>query len=168
MNTLDILILLVVVLSIWRGFQLGLIRSVVSVVGWFVALYVGTHFAKPMSPFFVDWVSTPALQTAVAFVVLVLGVFVLARVVAALLVSMMQALALRPVERLAGAVFGALKGGLIVLVLVSVLAPWLKTAAWWQQSHLVPELMPYAPLAMQVSRQLAEQAWQQLNSSPDL
>ncbi|MFA9202839.1 MAG: CvpA family protein, partial [Flavobacteriales bacterium] len=88
------------------------------------------------------------------------------RVVAALLVSVLQALALRPLERVAGAAFGAAKGGLIVRILISMVAPWLQSAHWWQQSNMVQELSPYAPLAMQVSKQLADHAWQQLDSTP--
>lgn len=166
MNGVDLLILVTIALCVWRGFQLGLIRSVLSVVGWLVGLYVGTHYAKSLAPLFADWIETPAFQTVAAFLLLIAAVFLLFRVLGTLLVSVLQALALRPLERLAGAAFGAAKGGLIVLILISVVAPWFKSAEWWQQSNMVQELMPYAPLAMQVSKQLAEQAWQQLDMPP--
>ena len=166
MNGLDLLILATIALSVWRGFQLGLIRSVLSVMGWLVALYVGTQYARAVAPLLADWIDTPAFQTVAAFLLLIAVVFLLFRVLGALLVSVLQALALRPLERLAGAAFGAAKGGLIVLILISAVAPWLKSADWWQQSTMVQHLMPYAPLAMLVSKQLAEQAWQQLDASP--
>ncbi len=168
MNGLDLLIILMLGLCIWRGFQLGLVRSVLSLVGWLVGLFVATQYAKPLAPLFAEWIETPALQTIAAFLLLILAVFVVFRVLGLLLVSVLQALALRPLERLAGAAFGAAKGGLIVLIMISVVAPWLKSAHWWQQSNIVQELMPYAPLAMQVSKQLSEQAWQRLESSPQL
>lgn len=168
MNGLDLLILATITLCVWRGFQLGLVRSVLSVVGWLVGLFVGTQYARPLAPLFAEWIETPALQTVAAFVLLIFTVFLLFRLLSALLVSVLQALALRPLERLAGAAFGAAKGGLIVLILISMVAPWLQSAQWWQQSNMVQQLMPYAPLAMQVSKQLAEQAWQQLDSSPQL
>ncbi|MFZ3192253.1 MAG: CvpA family protein [Moraxellaceae bacterium] len=166
MNGLDLLILVTIALCVWRGFQLGLIRSVLSLMGWLVGLYVGSRYARELAPLFAEWIETPAFQTVVAFLLLIFSVFLVFRLLSALLVSVLQALALRPLERLAGAAFGAAKGGLIVLILISVVAPWLKSAQWWQQSNMVQQLIPYAPLAMQVSKQLAEQAWQQLDSAP--
>lgn len=168
MNGLDLLIVLTITLCIWRGFQLGLVRSVLSLAGWLVGLFVGTQYAKQLAPLLVEWIDTPAIQTVAAFLLLIMAVFLIFRLLGLLLVSVLEALALRPLERLAGAAFGAAKGGLIILILISVVAPWLKSAHWWQQSNMVQELMPYAPLAMQVSKQLAEQAWQQLESSPQL
>jgi len=168
MNGLDLLIILILGVCIWRGFQLGLVRSVLSLVGWLVGLFVSTQYAKPLAPLFAEWFATPALQTIAAFIVLLLAVFLVFRVLAALVVTVLQALALRPLERVAGAAFGAAKGALIVLIMISMLAPWLKSAQWWQQSNIVQQLMPYAPLAMQVSKQVAEQAWQQLDSPPQL
>lgn len=166
MNGLDLLILATITLCVWRGFQLGLIRSVLSLMGWLVGLYVGSRYARELAPSFSEWIETPAFQTVSAFLLLIFSVFLVFRLLSALLVSVLQALALRPLERLAGAAFGAAKGGLIVLILISVVAPWLKSAQWWQQSNMVQQLIPYAPLAMQVSKQLAEQAWQQLDSAP--
>lgn len=166
MNGLDLLILATIALCVWRGFQLGLIRSVLSLMGWLVGLYVGSRYARELAPLFAEWIETPAFQTVAAFLLLIFSVFLVFRLLSALLVSVLQALALRPLERLAGAAFGAAKGGLIVLILISVVAPWLKSAQWWQQSNMVQQLIPYAPLAMQVSKQLAEQAWQQLDSAP--
>ncbi len=168
MNGIDLLIVVVLGLSMWRGFRLGLIRSVLSLVGWLVGLYVGTHYAKPLAPLLTGWIDTPALQTMAAFVLLLLAVSLLFRLLAALLVSLLQVLALRPLERLTGAAFGAVKGGLIVVVLIGLLAPWLHAAVWWQQSNLVQQFMPYAPLVLQVSTQLTEQAWQQLESDESL
>ena len=166
MNGLDLLILVTIALCVWRGFQLGLIRSVLSLAGWLVGLYIGSQYARELAPLFADWIETPAFQTVAAFLLLIFTVFLVFRLLSALLVSVLQALALRPLERLAGAAFGAAKGGLIVLILISVVAPWFKSAEWWQQSDMVQQLMPYAPLAMQVSKHLAEQAWQQLDSAP--
>ena len=166
MNAIDLMILLTVALCVWRGFQLGLVRSVLSLLGWLVGLYVGTRYANTLAPSLASWIETPAFQTVAAFLLLILTVFLVFRLLGMLLVSVLQALALRPLERLAGAAFGAAKGGLIVLIVISVVTPWFKSAQWWQQSNLVQQLVPYAPLAMQVSKQLAEQAWQQLESSP--
>jgi membrane protein required for colicin V production len=51
-----------------------------------------------------------------------------------------------------------------MLIIISVIGPWAQQSPTWQHSTLAPALMPYAPLAMQVSKQVAEQAWDQVKT----
>lgn len=164
MNGLDLLLLGILSLSAWRGFQKGLLGSVVSLAGWFVALFVGSKGAAHVAPHVAGITADPALQTVVAFVVLVLIVLVTLWGAVQIVRSLLQAVALGLLEQLAGAVFGVAKGLLILLIIISVIGPWAQKSPTWQQSTLAPALMPYAPLAMQVSKQVAEEAWDQVKS----
>ncbi|WP_261868896.1 hypothetical protein [Psychrobacter sp. JCM 18901] len=38
MSGLDIVIAIVVLIGLWRGFQVGLIKTAIGLVGWFIAL----------------------------------------------------------------------------------------------------------------------------------
>lgn len=164
MNGLDLLMLGILSLSAWRGFHKGLLGAVVSLAGWFVALYVGSKGAEQIAANFAGITADPALQTVVAFVVLVLIVLVTLWGAVQILRSVLKAVALGLLEQLAGAVFGVAKGLLVMLIIISVIGPWAQQSPTWQQSVLAPALMPYAPLAMQVSKQIAEQAWDQVKS----
>lgn len=164
MSGLDLLILGILNFHAWRGFQKGLLGSVVSLAGWFVALYVGSKGAASLAPVFVGVTADPALQTVVAFAVLVLLVLVTLWGAVQILRSVLKAVSLGFVEQLAGAAFGMAKGLLVMLIIISVIGPWAQQSPTWQHSTLAPALMPYAPLAMQVSKQVAEQAWDQVKT----
>ena len=45
MSGLDIVIAVVVLIGLWRGFQVGLIKTAVGLVGWFIALIAATRLA---------------------------------------------------------------------------------------------------------------------------
>jgi len=49
---------------------------------------------------------------------------------------------------------------------MTVLAPLAGRTEFWQRSQWAPVLLPYAPLAVQLSRQLAEQTWHGLQTPP--
>jgi len=161
---LDILIAVIVLWSLYRGFRVGLIESLVGLLGWFATLYVGTHFARSMAHMFSGVVADPVLQTALAFLVIVLLMLMILWGASLLLKSLISALALTPIEKLAGGVFGAARGVLIVLVIMSLIGSWASKETWWQKSVLAPSLLPYAPLALNEGRTLAATAWDELVS----
>jgi membrane protein required for colicin V production len=164
----DLLMLAIVLFQVWRGFQKGLVRALIGVVGWLAALYIGSHFAAVVAPAFAGVVASPAFQTACAFVVLVVAVLMMMWGAGMLIRSVLHALALGPVERLAGAAFGAVKGLLVVLIMISLLAPFASSAQFLQRSQIVPILLPFSPIALEFSRHFAEQTWRGLQTAPDV
>lgn len=160
---LDILITVIVLFSLYRGFKAGLVASLVGLAGWFATLYVGTHYAREMGYVFAGVVKDPVLQTALAFLVIVLLMLTIVWGASLVLKSLINALALTPIEKLAGGIFGAARGVLIVLVVMSFVGSWASKESWWQSSVLAKALLPYAPLAMVVGRDLASTAWDELN-----
>jgi len=158
----DIAIAVIVMWSLYRGFKVGLIESLVGLVGWFATLYVGTHFARSVGGVFAGVVKDPVLQTALAFLVIVLLMLMIVWGFSIVLKSLINALALTPIEKLAGGVFGAARGVLIVLVIMSLIGSWASKESWWQESILARSLTPYAPLAMTVGKDLATTAWDEI------
>jgi|GEM_PF-284014 len=159
---LDVGIALIVLWSLYKGFRAGLIESLVGMLGWIITLYVGTHFARSLGYLFANIVHDPILQTALAFLVIVLLMLSIMWGLSLVLKSLVDALALTPLEKLAGGVFGAARGVLVVLVIMSLIGSWASSTTWWQQSVLAPALLPYAPLALQMGKELASSAWQEL------
>lgn len=160
----DLLIVLFLAFHTWRGLQKGLVRALIGVIGWLLALYAGSHFAASFAPLFSGIVLEPWLQTVLAFLSLMLLMWAVLWLIGAVVCRVLDALALRPLERLAGGAFGLVKGVLITLILLTVLSPFASRTEFWQRSQGVQILLPYAPLAMQLSRQLAAQAWQSLQT----
>ncbi|OPH37267.1 CvpA family protein [Moraxella atlantae] len=159
MTAIDALIGGFVLLGLWQGYRAGLLRALVGMFGWLIALMAATVLARPFAPWVADWLSidTPWLAWVASFVVLALAVVVGLHIVLWLLRRTLQGLRLGFLDRLAGAGFGAARNLLVVLVVLSTLVPLTVDAKIWQDSRSVPVLLPLAPFGMAVSRQLAQQ-----------
>lgn len=163
MSGLDLAIIAVVLFGLWRGFQHGLIKTSVSLCGWFVALVAGSRLATSVGTNFASVITNPVLQMALGFLTVVLAVLVLMHLIVWLLNSVLAKLRLTIVDRLAGGVLGAAKNTIVVLVLMSIMAPLLVQMPVWQSSVLASELMPFAPLAKAMVYEAFGVAWQHIN-----
>ena len=67
----------------------------------------------------------------------------------------LQGLRLSILDKLAGAGFGLVKNLVIVLMVLSLLAPFVSQRDFWQQSKFANALLPLAPFATQITQQLA-------------
>lgn len=165
MSGLDIVIAIVVLIGLWRGFQVGLIKTAVGLAGWFIALIAATSLASSVAPQLSGLVQNPVLQLALAFIVVVIIVLTVMHLVAFVFSGVIKTLRLGVLDKMAGGVLGAAKNILIVLVVMSVSAPLLVQMPQWQTSVLAPELLPYAPMAKTLASDMLDAAWDQVNDS---
>jgi membrane protein required for colicin V production len=132
----DLALLAVLVISIAVGVVRGFVFEVASLAGWVVAWLAAQWLAADVAPHLPVGTRGSALNLGAAFAI----VFVLALLIwglAARLVRMVvHATPLSPIDRVLGAVFGALRGAVLLLAVALVvgLTPWAKPPAW-QQSH---------------------------------
>ena len=125
----------VLLVSLLLGAWRGLIYEVFSLLSWVAAFMVAQWLAPDLAPRLPMSGSGEAVRYAVAFIV----VFVLSVLVGSLLASLAQkffaAVGLRPADRALGAVFGLVRGVLLLLLatVVITMTP-LKTDRWWQVS----------------------------------
>lgn len=68
-------------LGLWRGFRLGLMRSLVGLFGWLVALILATFFAKPLSPLLFGVFDSPISALVGAFILIALAVLIVLQLV---------------------------------------------------------------------------------------
>lgn len=165
MSGLDLIIAAMVLIGLWRGFQLGLAKTAVGMVGWFVALIAASRLASSVAPSLSGIVQNPVLQIALAFLLVVLVVLAIMHLIAFVFSSALKSLKLGAVDKMAGGVLGAAKNVLVVLVGLSVTAPLLVQMPIWQSSVLAPELLPYAPVAKALASDVLGVAWNQVNQS---
>jgi len=165
MSGLDIIIAIVVLIGLWRGFQAGLIKTAVGLMGWFVALIVATRLATSIAPQLSSLVANPVLQTALAFLIVVIVILAIMHLLAFIFSSALKTLNLSVLDKMAGGVLGAAKNILMVLVVLSISAPLLVQLPQWQTSVLAPELMPYAPMGKELATDMLGMAWGQINQS---
>lgn len=165
MSGLDIAIAAIVLIGLWRGFRVGLIKTAVGLAGWFIALIAATQLASPIAPKLVAFTQNPVLQMALAFLLVVIAVLAIMHGVAFVFAGVLKTLRLGVVDKVAGGVLGAAKNTLMVLVALSVSAPLLIQMPQWQTSVLAPELLPYAPMAKTLASDMLGMAWEQVNQS---
>lgn len=137
------------VISLMRGF----VREAMSLVVWIAAVVVALVFYQQLAPLMSELVSTPSLRYLVAWLILFLGVLLVGGVINFLLARLVSASGLSGTDRLLGLVFGALRGFVVVMVLLITLPQILPVDqdAWWRQSFLIPELLRFEQRSKEIA-----------------
>ncbi|HMW24791.1 MAG TPA: CvpA family protein [Burkholderiaceae bacterium] len=117
------------------GVLRGLAFELLSLAGWIVAWVCAKAWALPLAERLHIGSPGSALQQGAGLLICFLGVLVGWRLVSWLIQQVIQATPLAPLDRALGAVFGLLRGALILLVLVLGfgLTP-LRASEGWQAS----------------------------------
>lgn len=137
MQTLDWILLGVVVLSMGVGAWRGLAVELLSLLNWALSFFAAQWFAPALALRLPMAGATEPIRQVVAFLIL----FVLAMFAGSILVwlvgKMFSLPALRPADRALGAVFGLMRGVLLLLVVALVIGMTpLKGDAWWTSSRV--------------------------------
>jgi membrane protein required for colicin V production len=129
-----ILLALGVASALW-GLWRGLVKEVISLAGWIASFWLAQVYAQPVGMALPLSGSGEALRQLAGFVTVFLAVLIISAFLGMLLKKLASAVGLGPLDRLLGAVFGALRGLLLLLTLTIMvdLSP-LHNHDWWQQS----------------------------------
>lgn len=140
----DWLALAIVALSALLGLKRGLVREAVSVAAWVAAFLLSSRLAPWLSPR-LPGLSEGGLRDGVAMVLAFIAIMIAAMLISSVLGGLVKAAGLSVEDRVLGTVFGLLRGGvlLILLVLVSGLTALPQTEVW-QASLLRPTLQHWA------------------------
>lgn len=121
MTIFDYLVLLVLGLSVAIGVLRGFVSEAGALVAWIVAYLVASAYAVPFAAM-LDAVPGATARLVVAFVVLLIGTRLLMGLVNMAVSALVKATGLSPLDRGLGAVFGLLRGVVIILAVVTVCA----------------------------------------------
>lgn len=163
MNAIDIILLIVLVIGGLGGLRQGLIKALANLIGWICALILGARYTNDLAPFMAGLSHDAVVQKIAAFAFIVLIIVVLTWLISAVCNKMLSSLKLGPLNRFAGGIFGSLKSLLIVLITMQGVQPWMQSAQFWKQSKMVQTLLPYAPLATEVSKEIASDTIHHMN-----
>ncbi len=103
-----------IVLSVWRG----AVRELLALASWVIAFLAAQAYGPAVSGYLPAALAQPSLRVLAGFVIVFVAVLVLMTLAALLLSKLIRAAGLGPVDRALGAVFGFLRGMLVVLILV--------------------------------------------------
>ena len=110
MNYLDILIFIPLVIGAWRGFKKGFIIEFCTLLALLVGIYAGIHFSDFMSNILKNNVGmTSKYLPAIAFTITFLGVGAMVFFGGKMLEKAIKLVALGPINKAAGVVFGLVK-----------------------------------------------------------
>jgi len=135
MAPLDWVFLGVLAASFLLGAWRGLVYEVLSVISWIAAFVVAQMYAPDVAVMLPMETMGQPLRHVAAFLLVFIGVVFAGGLVAWLVKKGIEAVGLRPVDRVLGAAFGALRGVLVLLAVAVVvnMTP-LRSGGWWLES----------------------------------
>lgn len=116
MTWLDYAVVGVFAVSLVVGAWRGLVREVLSILGWIIAFLAANLLAGPLGPAMPQAIPSPELRVAAAYVAVFVVALIANALLSLLLSKIVKAAGLGGVDRMLGVLFGAARGLLIVLV----------------------------------------------------
>jgi membrane protein required for colicin V production len=140
MNWTDGVILGILGLSVLVGLWRGLVAELLSLVIWVAAFWVALTFGPLLSTHMERLISLPLARNGVAYGSCFIGVLLIGVLLRFLTRRLIWSSGLAGIDRLFGAVFGLLRGTLVVTLIVVLFGlTALTRESWWQQSVLLPQ-----------------------------
>lgn len=152
--TADLVLVGLVLISAVFGGTRGFMKEVLSLGIWSAALLLALAFGKPLGGAILD--ANPKLQAGVGFALVFLAVLVAGALVQRLVHSLVETTGLTGTDRVLGLVFGAARGGVVVLFALVMLRPFAEDRQWWRESRLVPPIIAYEEDLMALASALAD------------
>lgn len=137
MNWLDYLLLALIASSLIFGLLRGLVREVVALITWVVAVWVAWDYSPLLEAYM--GLAPEAMRPWVARGVIFLCVLVFGSLLGALLGHLVRLSMLSGVDHILGGLFGLIRSALVVgLFVILCHAVRLDGESWWRDSKLVP------------------------------
>lgn len=178
---LDWFILVVLIGGLIRGFTVGAVRQVGSLIGLVVALLVSVEFMESVGALIVSSLGlSEALAPLAGFTVLFLGVYLVSLILSQVVEQILDSLSLSLVNRTAGGAVGGVKAALLLSLLFLVLSgiemPDQQTrresALYAPVAQLLPEVIEateeWIPAAKKAANKLGRRVRSEVEAVPDV
>jgi membrane protein required for colicin V production len=142
LNVFDWILLAIIVISSVCGLLRGGVKELLSLASWVAAVFVARLCSYKLSNFMVDWIDQPQFRVIAAFAILFAATLVVGALINNVFSRLVSATGLSGTDRLFGMVFGIVRGGLLAVVVVSLLSltP-VSNDQWWQNSLIIPHFI---------------------------
>jgi len=138
MNSIDYIILGILLVSTGISFMRGFVREILSLVAWVLAVWIAVSFTPQVSILIENQVTNESIRLVVAFLGLFISTLFVASLTNTLLSQLVKKTGLSGTDRLVGLIFGLARGGVIVSVIVLVVGITnIPQETWWQESTLL-------------------------------
>jgi membrane protein required for colicin V production len=140
MNWFDFTILGIIVFSAVISVVRGFVKEAISLLVWLSAFFIASQFYLNLAQFLTQ-INDTMIRNGVAVAILFIGTLIAGALINYVVSQLVKATGLSGTDRVLGAVFGALRGVLVVsatLFFLDTFTP-ADSSIWWTQSVLVPE-----------------------------
>lgn len=137
MTSFDYLVLAILLISALLGLMRGLVKEILSLCAYVAAFLASLWWGPRVSIWLTPYLENGLLRTGVSYLAVFLVMLLLVGLLNMTLATLIQKTGLTPADHGLGAMFGFLRGLLLVLVLV-VLAGYteLPSEPWWTEARL--------------------------------
>lgn len=117
MNSLDVIIIAIILISIFIGLLRGITREIFSLLSIFCGIIVASRYYQKLSLFFISKINNEILANAISFIVIFLVVAIFISLIGIILCKIWRILHLSLFDRVLGAFFGLIRGIILVALL---------------------------------------------------
>jgi membrane protein required for colicin V production len=150
----------VLLLSVIVGVMRGVVFELLSLAGWVAAWFAAQWLAPQVAPHVPVGAQGSALNHGAAFALTFIAALIVWGLAARLVRLLIRATPLSPLDRMLGAMFGLVRGAVLLLAVATVIGftPLVKSAAWQQSrgaailNAVLQGLLPLLPPQMSEHR----------------
>lgn len=144
MEWIDYAIIAVIVLSVIISLIRGFVREALSLAVWVGAFFVASQFYDQLAVHF-SRIEDEVIRNGVAVAILFITTIIVGALLTHLIWQLVQKSGLSGTDRFLGAVFGVLRGILLVCAALFFMDSFtgLSNEDWWQESDLIPHFAVY-------------------------
>jgi len=147
MNWLDIVIIVAIVVPTLIGLRIGMIKAALSLAGLIVGVIVAGRYYLPLSEQ-LSFISQESVAKIAAFIIILVGILIIAGVLARLLKWTASVMMLGWVNHLGGAIFGLLLGAIFCGALLAIWVKFLGVTGAITESNLAFILVDFFPVVL--------------------
>jgi len=151
MALIDWIIAAILALSVLSAARKGFFVEAFSLAGIVLGLLLASWNYQRLLPWATQWIHVPPIADAVCFLAIALCVMVAAGLAGRVVRWSVRSVGLGFADRLLGAVFGLVKGCLLVTLGVMALAAFLPRTTWLDRSRLAPYFLSMAHTTIAVT-----------------
>jgi membrane protein required for colicin V production len=144
MALIDWVIVIILIVSVLSAAKHGFFVEAFSLAGVVLGVLLASWNYQKLLPWIDRWVHSPGVAETIAFVAIAIAVMVIAGLAGRLIRWSVRSIGLGWADRFVGAVFGLLKGCVLVTLGIMAIAAFLPHVTWLQQSKFAPYFLSAA------------------------
>lgn len=144
MAILDWIILIILIVSTLAAASSGIVVEVFSLGGLILGLVLACWHYQSLVPWLTGWHVSLEVAKVIAFLIIAIGVMIVGSILGRILRWSVRMVGLGWLDHMAGAVFGLIKGAVLVVVLIVALLAFLPQTSLVRKSYFAPAFLSAA------------------------